>query len=140
MGEPPLLCGQAVLDMIRDAVSEEYPGCEIRTLQVGYHQGDEWYRIDGEDSDELREFVQSLDYTDESLYEETSQERMLRLAAHWDNGPANDRRTIIDAIREHYNCQTAKIDGDGDVWISDPMEGHWLSYYELGELVDAIED
>jgi hypothetical protein len=64
--------------------------------------------------------------------------KIATLTQEWDNGQADDGRTIIDAIREHYNCQAVEIDDDGDVWIAGPMTGRWLSDDEIGKLVEAI--
>lgn len=29
-------------------------------------------------------------------------------------------------IKEWLNCREVDIDADGDVWVADPMVGHWL--------------
>lgn len=29
-------------------------------------------------------------------------------------------------ICEWLNCREASVDADGDVWVADPMVGHWL--------------
>ena len=30
-------------------------------------------------------------------------------------------------IMEWLNCREASVDSDGDVWVADPMVGHWLN-------------
>ncbi len=56
-----------VLELIKRAVTEVYPLAKI-TTQVGYRQGDEWYMINGQDSEKLQYLVSELDWSDESLY------------------------------------------------------------------------
>ena len=29
-------------------------------------------------------------------------------------------------IQEWLNCQVAEVDDNGDVWIENPQQGHWL--------------
>lgn len=43
-----------------------------------------------------------------------------------------------DTIRDWACCREAEIDGDGDVWIADPQEGHWLTDDEMGRLADWL--
>ncbi len=58
--------GDSVLDedkylaAIERAVLAAYPGATV-DVQVGYGQGDEWYTIDGEDSETLMEIVNGMD-------------------------------------------------------------------------------
>lgn len=35
-------------------------------------------------------------------------------------------RDDADLVREWMNCREADIDEQGDVWIAEPMTGHWL--------------
>jgi len=48
-----------------------------------------------------------------------------------------DKEDVVDYVRAWANCDYADVDDDGDVWISDPMRGHWLDAGKLAELVDA---
>lgn len=38
-------------------------------------------------------------------------------------------------ICQWLNCQEASVDADGDVWVSGPMAGHWLSADRKAEFV-----
>lgn len=38
-------------------------------------------------------------------------------------------------IMEWLNCRDASVDADGDVWVSDPMLGHWLSMERKADYV-----
>ena len=40
---------QALLDAIREFVTQRHPDARITTLQVGHRQGDAWARVDGDD-------------------------------------------------------------------------------------------
>ena len=42
---------------------------------------------------------------------------------------SNDKITTRDQsrIREWKNVRDASVDNDGDVWVSNPCAGHWLS-------------
>lgn len=64
----------ALLDAIRQFVMKRHPQARITCLQVGYRQGDEWARIDGDDEagDELmQEFWAATDGgSEESLFED----------------------------------------------------------------------
>lgn len=55
------------LAAIEELVATEYPDAWVET-QIGYRQGDEWFRIDGDEDDALLALVLSLDTSDESLY------------------------------------------------------------------------
>jgi len=61
----------AYLSAIREAIEDRWPNARIICLQVGYSQGDGWYRLDGADSDEVRECVSAIDTSDEALYPAT---------------------------------------------------------------------
>ena len=61
------------LAAIRAMVSERYPGARI-DIQQGYHQGDDWYKIDGRRSDELEALVVDFDWSDEALWDEREDE------------------------------------------------------------------
>lgn len=71
----------AVLDGIRELAENMYPGCRFATLQVGYNQGDEWFRcrVDGrrdETTDAIaRDLVwEHFDWNDEGLLTDGSAE------------------------------------------------------------------
>lgn len=66
--EGDLLDEEAYLSAIRDAVESRWPDATISCLQVGYWQGDEWFALDGQRSDEVREIVEGIDTSDETLY------------------------------------------------------------------------
>lgn len=40
----------------------------------------------------------------------------------------NDKITAADEplLMEWLNCREVSVDADGDIWVSDPMRGHWL--------------
>lgn len=38
-------------------------------------------------------------------------------------------------IREWLNCLDVSVDNDGDVWVADPMTGHWLSPERRAEYI-----
>ncbi len=59
---------EAYLAAIRQAVHERWPDARIDTLQVGYSQGDDWATVDGRESDELTEVIDSIDTSDPSLF------------------------------------------------------------------------
>ena len=44
------------------------------------------------------------------------------------------RTAAIDATKRLFNCRTASIDLEGDVWIADPQTGHWLNATDLERL------
>jgi len=56
------------LAAIRTAVLARWPDAKITCLQVGLRQSDEWCRLNGADSDEVCDVVDSIDTTDEALY------------------------------------------------------------------------
>jgi len=45
--------------------------------------------------------------------------------------------TIADEpyIMEWLNCHEASVDADGDVYVADPMQGHWLSNEKKAEYI-----
>lgn len=60
-----------LFDAIREVVKRCWPDAVFDLLQVGYRQGDEWFHVNGQPSDDLRELIQTgIDYADESLYQE----------------------------------------------------------------------
>lgn len=67
-----ILDESAVEAMIQRACEAHYPGMSW-SFQIGYNQGDEWYTVDGKDSDELHDLVGELDWSNESLYEEATE-------------------------------------------------------------------
>ena len=66
--EGDVLDETAYLAAIRQAVETRWPNARITCLQVGYNQGDEWFRLNGADSEEVRECVCEIDTSDEALY------------------------------------------------------------------------
>ena len=56
-----------LLERITAAVLEDYPKARVE-IQVARTQGNEWYQINGKDSDTIRDMVLALDWADESLY------------------------------------------------------------------------
>jgi hypothetical protein len=46
---------------------------------------------------------------------------------------------LTDLVMEKWNCYDVSFDADGDIWIADPQQGHWLSDADLQETVDWIE-
>ena len=63
-----MLAEDAYLASIRVGIYTRWPHAEIHTLQVGHRQGDEWCTLNGEDSDELLESVQSVDTSAEWMF------------------------------------------------------------------------
>lgn len=62
----------ALLNAIRQFVMKRHPNARITCLQVGYRQGDEWARVDGDDEagcELMQEFWAATDTSDESLFE-----------------------------------------------------------------------
>lgn len=60
-----------------------------------------------------------------------------RLIAKFD--PDRDRPLTKDdepLLREWLNCRVAEVDAAGDVWVADPMVGHWLSMDRLCDYAD----
>lgn len=39
------------------------------------------------------------------------------------------------SIREWLNCETAEVDAAGDVWVAEPMDGHWLNDDKKAEYI-----
>lgn len=37
------------------------------------------------------------------------------------------------------NCQHADVDEAGDIWISDPQAGHWLTTDQIADFISWIE-
>jgi hypothetical protein len=50
----------------------------------------------------------------------------------------NDPETLINGIKHLYNCGDADVDADGDIWIADPMTGHWLDADGLAHVARAL--
>lgn len=44
-----------------------------------------------------------------------------------------------DQIRILKNCEEASIDADGDIWISGPQSGHWMTEDELSRFADTLD-
>jgi hypothetical protein len=51
-----------------------------------------------------------------------------------------NREDALAIIRVHYNCETASIDDEGDVWIRGPQLGHWLGDEELEDVLWMLEN
>jgi len=58
---------QKYLARIREIMSDKWPDAHL-DVQVGYRQGDEWFRLNGIDSEEVREAVHGIDVSSEDLY------------------------------------------------------------------------
>ena len=43
---------------------------------------------------------------------------------------------LVDAVKAWANCREADIDTDGDIWIGDPQNGHWLGEDRLIEFAE----
>ena len=52
---------------------------------------------------------------------------------------AADRDLLIDGIKHLYNCQEADVDAEGDVWIANPQQGHWLDDDGLARVARALK-
>ena len=50
----------------------------------------------------------------------------------------------IDTVRawvcNAMNCGQADIDKEGDVWLAEPQQGHWLSPRALADLVNRLNE
>ena len=46
---------------------------------------------------------------------------------------------VVLAVTQKTNCAEADVALDGEVWIADPMTGHWLQDSDLVELAEWIE-
>ena len=47
-------------------------------------------------------------------------------------------QVINQHVRTWQNCRYASVDRDGDIWISDPQTGHWLSAESLSDFVNWL--
>jgi hypothetical protein len=45
----------------------------------------------------------------------------------------------VDRVKEWLNCQEAEIDENGNIWVSGPMTGHWLSADRKAEFEAWLE-
>jgi len=59
--------GDRYCEAIREAIEDRWPGAAAQ-VQVGYRQGDEWFRRDGIDSADVRAVVEAIDVSREELY------------------------------------------------------------------------
>lgn len=82
-------------------------------------------------SDTGEQGMESTSYAKPEFFGEhdTHQQVIAEARDNWDDGD------ITDAIKERFNCREAKVDDDGDVWIADPQDGHWLSAEDMTGLV-----
>ena len=65
--EGDILDESAIESAVMSAVKAYYPGANV-DFQIGYAQGDEWYTLNGAESDAVEDIVLALDWSDESLY------------------------------------------------------------------------
>jgi hypothetical protein len=73
-GNGDVLDEDSYLDAIRQAVADNWTNARITCLQIGYDQGDDWARLNGRESRELYEMIDSIDTTDPALYREHGDE------------------------------------------------------------------
>ena len=66
----------------------------------------------------------------------TINKRILNAKRDVDNN--NETGEMVNLVKQRYNCSEADIDSNGDIWIADPMTGHWLSDDDKAELLDWI--
>jgi hypothetical protein len=45
------------------------------------------------------------------------------------------REVTVEMVQEFFNCNVAEIDAQGDIWIAEPMTGHWLKPEEKEKLI-----
>jgi hypothetical protein len=50
-----------------------------------------------------------------------------------------DDEVVIDAAKRFANCHEAAVNSDGDVWIENPMTGHWLRGDKLTLFAEGLE-
>lgn len=50
----------------------------------------------------------------------------------------NDANALRDGIFSLYNCREVEVTGRGQIWIADPMRGHWLDSADLAHVARAI--
>ena len=49
-----------------------------------------------------------------------------------------DQQYVEDLAREFWNCKVAELDEDFDLWIEDPIKGHWIGDNERTEFIRWI--
>ena len=62
-------CAGDVCNAVHRIVASRWPGANI-SVQIGYRQGDERCRLDGEESYDVHSAIMDVDWSDESLYVE----------------------------------------------------------------------
>ena len=63
--------GEALLGAIREAINRDWPETKITCLQIGHSQGDGWSTVNGRQNERLDATLDTVDWTDESLYSES---------------------------------------------------------------------
>jgi hypothetical protein len=63
-----LLDESAYLGEIRAVLKRDFPAAQVTCLQVGYRQGDEWFCLNGVDSEEVRDSVYTVEISNPALY------------------------------------------------------------------------
>ena len=128
---------EAYLDAIRTAVLATWPDARIATLQVGYRQGDEWFRLNGRDSDAVRAVVDCIDCSDEKLYPPVPYDVGYRrghagIASREDWSDTVEARTALEALQEAASSHGLDVadwevdTGDGLTLLRAPDEsGNW---------------
>jgi hypothetical protein len=54
-------------------------------------------------------------------------------------GRATDQKVLESVIKTMWNCQYAEVNSDGNIWIEEPMPGHWLNDDHLIETVEWLK-